>query len=579
VTNKLKVSTEYAAATILSLAILACVMQLWRADLRVPFTYTGDALLYGIATKGAIEEGWWLHNSSLGAPTGLKYEAYPAIENFHFLLIKLISIFSSDYALTLNLYYLLTFPLTAITSLYFFKYFKFSFGSALFGSLLFTFLPYHFFRSYHLFLAAYYMVPLMILVILWVCSGKPFLVQFGDNKRWPRLEFKSYESVFSIVVCVIVGSCGLYYPFFSCFLLLIAGANTCVQRKKIAALLAPAILVGILAGTVFINHLPLAIYQYTHGSSGLGQRSVVDAEVMGFKITQLLLPIGGHRWMPLRALKYRYNLGPLVNENDTASLGFVGSIGFLILLGRLFSRKVNRSLIDDLSLLNLSALLLATIGGFGVLFAIFISPQIRAYNRISVFIAFFSLVAVTQIVEVLYKTLKRRGPKFYFACIGALIVVVGILDQTSDIHFFVPEYERIKTEYQADADFINQLEATLPPRSMVFQLPYIPFPESPGAYKLNDHEPLKAYLHSKSLRWSYGAIAGQEDDIWQRSVAAKPTAEFVQDISRAGFKGIYLNRDGYADNGAAIEADLRTIVGTKPIVNRRRNLVFYNLRN
>jgi phosphoglycerol transferase len=77
----------------------------------------------------------------------LHYEAYPAMENFHFVLIKLLSLFTSDHALVINLFYLLTFPLTALTALYFFRHFKFSFGPAVVGSLLYAFLPYHFFRS------------------------------------------------------------------------------------------------------------------------------------------------------------------------------------------------------------------------------------------------------------------------------------------------------------------------------------------------------------------------------------------------------------------------------------------------
>jgi phosphoglycerol transferase len=578
VTNKLKVLTEYAAAAILSLVILTCVMKLWRADFRIPFTYFGDALLYSVATKGAIEQGWWLHNESLGAPEGLKYEAYPAIENFHFLLIKLISLFTSNYALTLNLFYLLTFPLTTVTSLYFFKHFKFSFGAALFGSLLFAFLPYHFFRSYHLFLAAYYVLPLMILVVLWVCSGMSCLVHFEANRRWPRLELRSFKSVFSIAVCIMVGSCGLYYPFFSCFFLLIAGLIAWLHRKNVSALVAPSILIGIVFITVLINHLPLIIYQHSHGSAALGLRSVADAEIMGLKITQLLLPIGGHRLEPLGALKYRYNLGPLVNENDTASLGLIGSIGFLILIVRLFKRNVDRPLIDHISLLNLSAVLLATIGGFGVLFALLVSPQIRAYNRISVFIGFLSLIAVTQMVDAGYKKLQRRGARFCYVLIAGLVVAAGIFDQTSTTFFFVPEYEKIKVEYQSDADFIHQIEATLPPSSMIFQLPYLPFPESPSVQKMIDHEPFKGYLHSKHLRWSYGAILGQKDDLWQREVAAKPAPQFVAEITAAGFRGIYLNRDGYADNGAALEAELESILGVKPIVSLRGNLVFFNLK-
>ena len=42
-------------------------------------------------------------------------------------------------------------------------------------------------------------------------------------------------------------------------------------------------------------------------------------------------------------------------------------------------------------MLNAAALLLGTVGGGGVLFSVLGSGWIRCYNRISVFIAFFSL--------------------------------------------------------------------------------------------------------------------------------------------------------------------------------------------
>ena len=137
----LKTLGQYALVIALCLLILSWVMQLWRADFRVPFAYFVDSLFYSIAAKGTIENGWWLHNPSLGAPAGLHYEAYPAIDNFHFVLVKLISLFTSDHALVLNLFYLLTFPLTAITAFYFLRSFKFSFGPSLVTSLLYTFLP------------------------------------------------------------------------------------------------------------------------------------------------------------------------------------------------------------------------------------------------------------------------------------------------------------------------------------------------------------------------------------------------------------------------------------------------------
>ena len=559
--NTLKTLGEYTLVFVLSLLILTWVMQLWRADLKVPFTYFVDSLFYSIATKGTIENGWWLHNPSLGAPAGLHYEAYPAPENFHFALIKLISIFSSDQALVLNLFYLLTFPLTALTSFYFLRSFRFSFGAALVASLLYAFLPYHFFRSYHLMMAAYYLIPLMVLVMMWVCLEQ-------------RLQGR--KLIASVVICII-GGCGVYYPFFFAFLLPVAGVVAWWNRRSVAPLVAGLVLSGVVAGTMVVNHLPTIIYQRSHGAASLGNRSAGDAEIMGLKITQLLLPIGGHRWEKFAALKYRYNLGPLINENDTSSLGVFGSIGFLVLIGVIFYRRKLPALLEPLSWLNLAAVLLGTIGGFGVLFALLVSPQIRAYNRISPFIAFFSFVVVAWLLDAVCKRLPTPQLRVVYYVGLVVVLSLGVLDQTTTTFFFVPEYEKNKREYESDADFVSRIEASLPPRAMVFQLPYMPFPESPSLYQMKAYEHYKAYLHSQTLRWSYGAPLGEEEDKWQQAVAAEPAPELVKNVRDAGFSGIYLNRDGYEDHGTKLENDLKSTIGTDPLVNREGNLVFFKL--
>jgi phosphoglycerol transferase len=562
--NRLKTLGQYALVIVLCVLILTWVMQLWRADFKVPFQYFVDSLFYSIATKGTIEHGWWLHNESLGAPGGMQYEAYPAIENFHWVLIKLISLFTSNHALVLNLFFLLTFPLTAITSFYFLRSFKFSFGAALVASLLYTFLPYHFFQSFHLMMAAYYVVPLMVLVAVWIC--------LEERLKGPKL-------IASIVICVIAGSSGVYYPFFFCFLLLVAGVFAWANRRRLPPLVAGLVLTGVVAGTLVINHLPSIIYQRTHGAASMGARSVGDAEIMGLKITQLLLPIGGHRNEKLAALKARYNLGPLINENDTSSLGFFGSIGFLVLIAAIFYRRELPEMIQALSALNIAAVLLGTIGGFGVLFALLISPQIRAYTRISVFIAFFSTIVIAWLLDELFKRLPAPRLRLIYSVGLAVVLVVGVLDQTSTIFFFVPEYEKIKREYDSDTDFVGRIEASLPAGSMVFQLPYMPFPESPPLYQMKPYDHYKAYLHSKTLRWSYGAPLGEKEDRWQQAVAIQPVPELVNNVRAAGFSGIYLNLDGYEDRGAKLTSELSTTLGVQPITNREGNLVFFKFGN
>jgi phosphoglycerol transferase len=161
----------------------------------------------------------------------------------------------------------------------------------------------------------------------------------------------------------------------------------------------------------------------------------------------------------------------------------------------------------------------------------------------------------------------------------AVVLVVGVLDQTTTTFFFVPEYEKNKREYESDADFVSRIEASLPPRAMVFQLPYMPFPESPPLHQMRAYEHYKAYLHSKTLRWSYGVPPGEKEDRWQQAVAAQPPPELLQSVRAAGFSGIYVNLDGYEDRGAKLKGELTAALGIEPIVNREGNLVFFKLGN
>src|SRR6185369_15166668 len=109
--------------------------------------------------------------------------------NLYFLLIKLISLFTSDYAVIINLFFLLSFPLTTAIAFYVLRRFGLSYFPAALGSLLYTFLPFHLVRGqHHVFLTSYYLVPLMVMVILWVCSEE--IMQTDAESGRPRLNLR-----------------------------------------------------------------------------------------------------------------------------------------------------------------------------------------------------------------------------------------------------------------------------------------------------------------------------------------------------------------------------------------------------
>jgi len=570
-----KIIGEFLIIAFVSIVILILILKLWNADLSIPFIYGGDALFSGALIKGMIQNGWYLDNPYIGMPTGLNFRDYPLSDNLHFLILKIISLIFPDYGITLNLFYLLTFPLTAITSFFVLRHFGIAFQISLMGSILYTFLPNHFFRNVgHLFLAAYYMVPLMVLVILWIGNERsPLLIGHKKKSISKNVYFWA-----AIIICLLTSSSGVYFSYFGCFFLLVAGSlATAKQRKSHPLIISIFLILIIIIGTL-VNISPSLYHWYKNGqNSEVGKRGFFEPELYGLKITQLLLPIKDHRIPVLAKLKESYNRNaPLVNENDWVSLGIIGSVGFLILIFAIFFDRLRswNSEVYNLSFLNLSGILVSTIGGFSTLIAFFF-PDIRGYNRVSFYLAFFTIYTICAAINHFSIKLSRKH-QFFFSFLIYTILILGILDQTSPQ--FVPPYEGKKNYHREQMQFMSKIESILPNRAMIFQLPYFPFPEHPPINKVHDYDHFGGgYLLSKELRWSYGTIKGREGDLWQRMVTEKPLEEFLETIVMAGFKAIYIDRYGYEDNAKSLEKKIEEIIQKAPFISPNNRYSIYSL--
>jgi hypothetical protein len=62
-----------------------------------------------------------------------------------------------------------------------------------------------------------------------------------------------------------------------------------------------------------------------------------------------------------------------------------------------------------------------------------------------------------------------------------------------------------------------------------------------------------------------GHPRAREGDDWTSAVSQEPPATLVETVSAAGFAGILVDRYGYSDGGAEIEATLRARLGAEPI--------------
>ena len=104
----------------------------------------------------------------------------------------------------------------------------------------------------------------------------------------PRLRFG--------LVCVLTGLGGVYYALFACFFLMVAGTVRAGVRAPAHAPAGGRALAGLIFGSLLVTLAPSLHYRQTHGvNPERGRRSPCEAEIYGLKISQMTLPVVGHR--------------------------------------------------------------------------------------------------------------------------------------------------------------------------------------------------------------------------------------------------------------------------------------------
>ncbi len=285
--------------------------------------------------KGIVEHGSYLSNSSLGWPFGQHLADYPqGADNLNLLIIRAIALFSSNPALVVNVFFLLTFALAAGSAHLVLRSQGVSPAPAAVAAVLFSLLTYHFFRGEsHLLLSAYYAVPLAAYLFLAVLAERPLFARRAVAT--PRaVAWTSRRTLTTVALCVVIGSDNLYYAAFAVVLLTAALVLSLVQRRGQAALGA-VVALGLIALTLAANLTPTLVYQAQHGANPMLERSAASNEAsnegLSLRLTNLLLPAPNGRIAPLAHLAARYDsaISPGYCEGCYASLGTVGSIGFI----------------------------------------------------------------------------------------------------------------------------------------------------------------------------------------------------------------------------------------------------------
>ena len=522
------------AATAAVLATLVGVwsLRLWEWRPGVPLAVVGDAPLVLTQLDDILRHGWFWSNSAVGFPLGQNASFYPELDVVHILGVKLLGLFSGDAATVGTVYFVLVYPLVAVTTYLLCRSERLTRTSSVVVAVLFAASAYHAQRFQHFWLAAYWTVPVALWVVFLTARGLTPLDPDGRRTRW--------RVALWILALGLVGLSGAYYAGFT--LILIAavlvlragkGRPTGWWRGGLASI----------AGIGVVASLPLLAARVGMAGTALtgprpATRNPLESEAYAGRIIDLVLPWEGHRVTPLAELTTIYQQAgrPVV---ETVALGVVGVVGagallFIGLRALALSRPAPPRLLLWAALLGITGLFFTT-GGLGSIFALLVTPQLRTWSRLALFILLLGLLAVGH-------WLSRPRRKAMAVTLAALVLVVGVLDQTNPAT--APDYSAIGSRLDGIRGYTSALSDAAGGGCGVLQLPVMKFPEGylPQGYDINAQ--LLQHLTTDRLSWSHGGMSGTRAGDWSQGMALDDPQKLLRELRSAGFCAVEVDTAG-----------------------------------
>ena len=588
-------------------------MHVFSWDLSIPWTYhpktPGDDVWQLALTKTLVDNGWILNNKYLGAPGIAHWYSNPAAQtsSLHSVLMLILSFFIHDAVKLQQVYFLLNFPLIALTSFLACRLLGVARLPAAAVGLLYCFITYRFNYDIYAYLGNFFMIPLAMVPVYWTIRGD--YAAEADRQERPAWRVKdiltSRKFALGTLFVILMALSDGYYAFFTLLLLGYAVATrvVCGDWRRPSRLLAPVLQIVIVMSVALVMMLPLMHYKSSHISEfyphGVEDPALVrhpfEAEVYATNLKLMLAPGSGHRVPALASLGKRMldstNAARKYAVGNIAPLGFLGSLllamSFVGLLWALFGDGRRSVQASDLAGsvegsvrasigLSLFIFLCATAGGIGSLIAL-VYPSIRAYERFGAFLIFVLYVGGAAVLSVALSHLRARGRGIALLLLG-LVCVLSLFDQIPRATSGANEASR--ATFVAERAFVHRIERQLPEGAMVYNYPYSQYLSDSKYYGWGSFDQYRLYLHSKALHWSNGASKNAPVDLWHARMASLPPAQLLIEMEAAGFRGIVIDRTVVKDDEYhSVAAAIQRVTGTRPVSDAASELAFAALKD
>ncbi len=513
---------------------------------QVPVAYVGDAwfeltAINGKAESGALPFGRYTL-PRLGAPEGADWSDYPLYDD---VLNWTVAQGARWFGLfpAANLAVLLGHLLAAASCFCVCRHLGAarSWSAAVAGVYALSY--YAFYRTlWHLSLLHYWHLPLALAVVLRCLST-----------RRPALAGRALAG--AVGIAFLTGLLEFYYAMMIGQFFALAAVFHAVRRGGVRRILVPVGLGATLVIAFLVTQIDTFNHHREHGPNPTAvARGGGDVAVLALRPIQLVLPYQ-HAWAALQkwSREAYWDTNPAGRSSERSTyLGVVGLAGLLAILGSFVWRLRQRRKFSWYAPLTAWVVAWAVPGGISSLLVLAGWNYIRANNRMSIFLLTLALLFLA---TALTAATRRWSAAKCWVCAAGLFAL-GAWDQAR--HPPAQPWTAIRRTVEGDRQFARELETAVGPRTNVFMLPAVPFPEAGSNFARGfiDYEHLRLYLASKTLRLSYGAVKGRPAVDDAVALGQGPADEVTARIAAGSWGAVVINRKGLADDGAAMLASL-----------------------
>ena len=503
-------------------------------------------------------------SDQFGYPLGMDKNYFPAVDITENNFAQLISQLSGQPFLGVNLLIMLTFPLVAFLTYFLFRMTGLTGPLAIAGAAVFSLIPYHFGRALgHTYLSTLYSAVTGIALVLLVGSGRFEQIMKRLRKPTTSTSTRVWTIIGLVVLVMVTAWTGVYYAAFT----LILGAAALIwrfaHRATWRALVLDATPFVAIAGLAVVGVLPSFIS--TWGDPPLGvvsERLPYESVIFAGFLAVALLPLPQSNLPGFdfynRQVTEAIGAAGFIENSAPSNYGtWITAGSLVVIVAAVIARtRYPRPQVHDssrrVSLNFVLYLLLVTVlwfipWGLNYLFAGTVSAQIRAWNRLTPYLLLLLLLGAAAAI---HRSRTARRPVIALP-IAALVLALTFVDAVVPFRSaYADSAGKGSFNTQEARAYATQVNAAIPERCGVLQLPYMGYPEFGTVGDINDYDHFWVSITNPDKGWSYGAIKLTDAGIWSGQLPDVPNEDQVALLRGAGFCAIHVDRRGWSDGEA-----------------------------